>query len=502
MYAARPGARAQFGRILDMIWADTAANTFGPRGELSGAHSRDYDTLLGHGMLLIEMYLWGLPGVTQMHCEFEDPHCEGPISASDPRWENPDGTSRVGSGEPMTVVSISLFNLLHPRGYRPPKQLLALASAPATRVVTSRFLAQNVTANGNEAKFAELYNFVTPHFAIGSASQEYITNTHSKYYPNVESKLLNILLGSAPPTPAYSPGNRRRESPAITLAGDWKRQPYGAGPTIHNHGTNNSHLALHIGAVQHREALLMTTALDTADALQFSTAPGGDMYASLATNLLLPADADEYSLLPPGAKATSPQISQAMAPRSWELPLGTILCVRLGGGGLCVKVFALDGVAGQTPMLRLVAEEVGLGLNAVRLVGVHYNASVPAWLNGSANGLHARFGALALAGAANTTAELATLGQRVASAAITSTVSASGIWSAVAKTAVLPERSVTLAVGRDLGCSKGGVRNQSIHTSWNCLTTRRVDGREVVPGAFQVNGVGFPELLRPKGADR
>ena len=29
------------------------------------------DTLLGHGMLLIEMYLWGLPGVTQMHCEFE-----------------------------------------------------------------------------------------------------------------------------------------------------------------------------------------------------------------------------------------------------------------------------------------------------------------------------------------------------------------------------------------------------------------------------------------------
>ena len=41
MYAARPGARAQFGRILDMIWADTAANTFGPRGELSGAHSRD-----------------------------------------------------------------------------------------------------------------------------------------------------------------------------------------------------------------------------------------------------------------------------------------------------------------------------------------------------------------------------------------------------------------------------------------------------------------------------
>ena len=88
----------------------------------------------------------------------------------------------------------------------------------------------------------------------------------------MESKLLNILLGSAPPTPAYSPGNHQRESPSIALAGDWKRQPYGAGPSIHNHGTNNSHLALHVGAVQHREVLLITTALDTADALQFETA--------------------------------------------------------------------------------------------------------------------------------------------------------------------------------------------------------------------------------------
>ena len=131
----------------------------------------------------------------------------------------------------------------------------------------------------------------------------------------------------------------------------------------------------------------MTSALDTADALQFSTAASGlDMYASLATNLLLPADAQEFSLLVPGGKEITPQIAQAMAPRSWELPLGSILCLRVGGGGLCVKVFALDGVAGQPPLLRLVADEVGLGLNAVRLVGYHYNSSVPAWLNGVLSG--------------------------------------------------------------------------------------------------------------------
>lgn len=55
LLAARPGARAQFGAALDLIWAETASNTFGPRGALSGPHSRDYDTLLGHGMLYYEV---------------------------------------------------------------------------------------------------------------------------------------------------------------------------------------------------------------------------------------------------------------------------------------------------------------------------------------------------------------------------------------------------------------------------------------------------------------
>ena len=77
IHAARPGARAQFGHALDMIWADTAANTFGPRGALSGPHSRDYDTLLGHGLLYFEMYVWGLEGAGPLHCEHNDPHCEG-----------------------------------------------------------------------------------------------------------------------------------------------------------------------------------------------------------------------------------------------------------------------------------------------------------------------------------------------------------------------------------------------------------------------------------------
>ena len=45
-----------------------------------------------------------------------------------------------------------------------------------------RFIGQNSSANGNSVRFAQVYNFIERGaFAIGSASQDYITNTHTKY---------------------------------------------------------------------------------------------------------------------------------------------------------------------------------------------------------------------------------------------------------------------------------------------------------------------------------
>jgi hypothetical protein len=45
-------------------------------------------------------------------------------------------------------------------------------------------------------------------------------------------------------------------------------------------------------------------------------------------------------------------------------------------------------------------------------------------------------------------------------------------------------------VARNLTCSeRGGLRNQSTHTMWDCLLRRRVDGVEIVPGPLRVNGV-------------
>lgn len=41
---------------------------------MSGPHSRDYDTLLGHGMMYLELTAHGLPGAAPMTCEWMDPH--------------------------------------------------------------------------------------------------------------------------------------------------------------------------------------------------------------------------------------------------------------------------------------------------------------------------------------------------------------------------------------------------------------------------------------------
>ena len=58
-----------------------------------------------------------------------------------------------------------------------------------------KFVRHNVVHAGNMAAFAEKYNFVAnDSYTIGSASQDYITNTHSKYFPGPQDKLVDIQL--------------------------------------------------------------------------------------------------------------------------------------------------------------------------------------------------------------------------------------------------------------------------------------------------------------------
>eukprot|EP00729_Bicosta_minor_P023739 gene23739-2878_t len=196
-----------------------------------------------------------------MRCEYQDPHCEGPTDGA-----NPDH----GTGEPMTVVAISLYNVLHPRGYTLSPQTMALASLPE-KVVQNKFLALDLTANGNQAKFSDLYNFVSNSkgFSIGSASQDYITRTHGKYFPYPGDKLVNIHLGNLVRSDPASP-SRGRPTPSISLQPDWMDSPYGIwkqypyNPPLCDKA---SHLTFHPGNVQSRNVLLATLALNANDVL-------------------------------------------------------------------------------------------------------------------------------------------------------------------------------------------------------------------------------------------
>ena len=95
----------------------------------------------------------------------------------------------------------------------------------------------------------------------------------------------------------------------------------------------------------------------------------------------------------------------------------------------------------------------------------------PHFINGSTSGTHARFAALAVAAAASSHAELHRLCTRVHAAPTTSATSRAGIWTATATAQVLREGGAgagaarvptQLSVGRDLGCSAGGRRNQPL----------------------------------------
>ena len=56
---------------------------------------------------MYDRYLHALPNMKPLVCTFRDPHCEGAINSA-----------LVGTMEPMTVIVLSLYNVLRPDGYR------------------------------------------------------------------------------------------------------------------------------------------------------------------------------------------------------------------------------------------------------------------------------------------------------------------------------------------------------------------------------------------------
>ena len=322
---------------------------------------------------------------------------------------------------------------------------------------------------------------------------------------------MNILLGGGP----TGPTGITRLVPGITFIADWQDDPWGVTQNGGYMEDKAAHLAAHPGIVQQKGVMLATLALNGQDDIDgFTLTPAGNYYSSLATNLILPAGGSgapdgkapegmfEMLLRFPNASTRAIPMPPPAGFVVRNIPLGTTLATRVGSSALAVKVFECDGAGGQAGRLELRGDPIGLDLGAMRLVGQHFRVpNTSKVLLDSDSDTHVRYAALLVAEEVGAAAEstgqgtLAALAARVAAAAVSSTqhpeTAASGagpvyaVWEASARF----DGGPNLSVARNLTCSeRGGLRNQTVHTQWDCLLRRRVDGAELVPGPLRVNG--------------
>lgn len=438
---------------------------------ISGPHSRDYDFLFGHGALQVHLYAQSLPGMAPPVCETHDIHCE-----------RTDDTQNV----------FALLNLmLGAEGYKLPNRLLELTKT-RSNTVSSGFIGQERDANGNMARFSQRYNFVQRgSFTIGSASQDYITNTHSEYFPGPQDKLFDLELGK-PNMSMYQP------TPAITFVPDYLDAPYGH--ILEPKTKKPSHLALHPGFVQSTNAVLFSTAInveDTLDGFKLRTTRDGndtDYWHSVSTSIILPLQAGSAIHVSTKDKKHS-KIKFGSVPFVQALDIGDTIAVGIGRGAAAIKVGILDAASGHSASLVLKGDLAGMELGALRIVGYHSGSPyVPAQSD-----THLRFAGLvktselaADASSALGQAGIVSLANEVALAPLTSSVcSDSSIWTLSSVIATV-DGMTAMAIDRNVSTTHN---HQQAHKSWNRLISRRINGSEItVPKFLTINGSPAPAI--------
>jgi hypothetical protein len=265
---------------LDYFWSDLAANFFRGRGSMAGPHSRTYSFFTGQGAVALSYFLEGL------------------------RSEPPSG-SDLSAG--VLLATIDLLNAER-NLYRPPEGALCL-SAGGEREVVSTF-GPSGGAGGRQR-----YTFIAPDFALGSASSDYGTNPASD-----QDEMIRAELASSPKTSA------------IVVLPDYLDSP---GRAVKSGDFNKvTHLPMSPAAAQKGGTMLALLRVEAADP-GYKTPDGKPLpLVNLATNVILPANADE--ILVEGRPA--------------ELGGDTILgarptvVVRMGTGAIAVSVIDASGI--------------------------------------------------------------------------------------------------------------------------------------------------------------
>ena len=229
--------------------------------------------------------------------------------------------------------------------HTPPASILGLANT-SIRIVESRWLGQNRTANNESAKFGDRYNYIlSGRYTIGSASSDYITNTHTPYFPHPQDKLVDIEI-------AVPDMSQRLPVVSVTVTPGWRDQPYGH---FYEPLTDKpSHLATHPGNVQFENVLLCTNALNPTEQLDGFNRT---IFDNLATNIILPWNHLSAVVI---NGIVQPLNLNSSAP--FNIPLAMTDSVTLWVASTCISIRLIhaDGAGGQDPVLNLKGDEHGL----------------------------------------------------------------------------------------------------------------------------------------------
>jgi hypothetical protein len=269
--------RAALTGALDYVWASLAANFFPGRGSLSGPLARNYDFVTGMGGISLSYYLEGL------------------------RRDLPTQQADLAKG-------ILLLDARAPGGYRPPPRSLCLAGLPVREVLST------YGADGG-AGGRQRHHYLTPDFAIGSTSSDYGTSLGSD-----QDQMLRAELGASSRVPVVALIPDYLDHPGTTVAaGDFDKA---------------THLLMSPASVQKGGAVLALMRIPAKDP-KYTASGGGTLpLVNLASNVILPAQADEMRL--DGA-----QVSIASDVLTSARP---VLTVRIGGGAVATAVLAASGL--------------------------------------------------------------------------------------------------------------------------------------------------------------
>ena len=438
---------ADFCQILDHLWANIAANFLRPPSSYQVLTVETTIFCLGtEPFKFIPTYLGGL-GTHAPVCEYKDAHCE-----------------RTNDGQ-NALVLLNIRHILSGKGrsYVPNLDILNLSKVQK-REVRSRWIGQNKTANNESFWQGDRYNYiVSGKYSIGSASSDYITNTHVPYYPCPQDKMVNINLASSKMT-------QEKPIPSISVVPDYADNPYGH--WYEPLTDKPSHLATHPGNVQFKNVLLSTSAINPTEQLDGFSVTN---FSSLATNIILPSS---VYLWDSKIYVDGHFIDVPNKPFQYNVSSKGIIALRVDESCAVIKILEVDGCEGQPPRAILKIDATGNDLGAMRLAMYHYRGRVTK-IKGQT---HVRAALLFLVDECQDENEMNKMIDEVDSAPVSSDIR-DGTWNVTSSL-----RGTIFTVLRDV--------REPHCLRWSCLLERYVNGTIVDPVPLQVNGV--PKVPLPR----